>query len=351
MKVFECAHCKHALFFENDACENCGHVCGYRDDDRKMLTFNISNPMLIPDSEKIAYEYCKNKEYEVCNWLIKKTDTQEYCRACQLNRTIPNLSDKKNFQKWQNLEVAKHRLIYQLQKIGLDLPSKMSDNNGLCFDFIAKMDDSETMTGHNNGVITILLREADPVFREQTRKELNEPYRTLIGHLRHEVGHYFWDRLVFNNQNTLSDFRYIFGNEEANYSDALQNYYEHGAPVNWQDEFISAYATSHPWEDWAETWAHYLHIMDMVETAHFFRLGVNPESISKNMKTKVTSDPYTIKDFRTIIDTCVPLSFAVNSINRAMGIPDVYPFVINRKVIEKMTFIHELLLPKRCIKN
>lgn len=349
MKVFECGNCNYPLFFENNECENCGHSCGYRDDDRKMLTFDTINAALISDREKIEYKYCKNKDHGVCNWLLEKGDAHDFCRACQLNRTIPNLTDKKNFPKWQNLEVAKHRLIYQLQKIGLNLPSKMVNKEGLCFDFIAKTNNSEIMTGHANGVITVLLREADSVFREQTRKELQEPYRTLIGHLRHEVGHYFWDRLVFNNKRVLSKFRTIFGNEEANYGDALQSYYQHGAPDDWQDAFISAYATSHPWEDWAETWAHYLHIMDMVETAHFFRLRVNPTGISKNMKTKVTLDPYLIKDFQTIIDTCVPLSFAVNSINRAMGIPDVYPFVITRKVVEKMMFIHELLLAKRVI--
>jgi hypothetical protein len=225
----------------------------------------------------------------------------------------------------------------------------VDNKEGLCFDFIAKKNNSQIMTGHANGVITILLREADSVSREQIRKELQEPFRTLIGHLRHEVGHYFWDRLISNNQEVLSAFRAHFGNEEANYSDSLQAYYKQGAPNDWQDAFISKYATSHPWEDWAETWAHYLHIMDMEETAHFFRLGVDPIGISKNMKTKVTRDPYIIKEFQTIIDTCVPLTFAVNNINRAMGIPDVYPFVITPKVVKKMTFIHELLLPKRAL--
>ena len=349
MKVFECGHCNHALFFESNECQNCGHCCGYRDNDRKMLTFDTLKSTMISDREKIEYKYCKNKNHGVCNWLLEKGDAHDFCRACQLNRTIPNLSDKENFPKWQNLEIAKHRLIYQLQKIGLDLPSKVDNKEGLCFDFIAKKNNSQIMTGHANGVITILLREADSVSREQIRKELQEPFRTLIGHLRHEVGHYFWDRLISNNQEVLSAFRAHFGNEEANYSDSLQAYYKQGAPNDWQDAFISKYATSHPWEDWAETWAHYLHIMDMEETAHFFRLGVNPIGISKSMKTKVTRDPYIIKDFQTIVDTCVPLTFAVNNINRAMGIPDVYPFVITPKVVKKMTFIHELLLPKRAL--
>lgn len=347
MKIFQCGHCGHAVFFENYTCENCGHLTGFRDVDRKMLTFNPQGNLLISDREQIEYKYCKNKAYNVCNWVIEKNNPEDFCHACQLNRTIPNLSDIENFEKWQNMEIAKHRLIFQLQKIGLTLPSKMSNDGGLCFDFVAQQNNPNLMTGHANGVITILLREADSVLREKMRKQFLEPYRTLLGHLRHEVGHYFWDRLVNSNPQVLIEFRTIFGNEQLNYADALQNYYKEGAPKNWQKSFISKYATSHPWEDWAETWAHYLHIMDMVETAYFFGVHVKPIGKKKEMKAKASFDPYTIEDFDVIIKTCVPLSFAVNSINRAMGVPDVYPFVITTAVVNKMKFIHQLLLPKR----
>ncbi|MFL1895243.1 putative zinc-binding metallopeptidase [Aquimarina sp. 2-A2] len=348
MKIFQCGHCHHALYFENHTCENCGHSSGYRDRDRIMLTFaSIQNNALIWDREQLGYKYCKNNAYDVCNWLIEKDSPQEYCTACQLNRTIPDLSDQENFEKWRDLEVAKHRLVYQLQKMGVSLISKMTDDNGLCFDFVSKQNDPNLMTGHANGVITILLKEADSVERERMRKQFLEPYRTLIGHLRHEVGHYFWDRLIFSNPQALSTFRTLFGDERLNYGEALQNYYKTGAPNDWQHSFISTYATSHPWEDWAETWAHYLHIMDMVETAYFCGVNIKPKSIGKAKKTKVYFDPYTEADFDTIITICMPLSFAVNSINRAMGVPDVYPFVITSPVIEKMKFIHQLLLPKR----
>lgn len=350
MKIFQCGHCNHAVFFENYTCENCGHLSGFRDKDRKMLTFNTIHEALISDRDQIEYKYCKNKEYEVCNWLIEKNSPEVFCNACQLNRTIPDLSDIANFEKWQDLEIAKHRLIYQLQKIGLPLPSKNKVEEGLCFDFVAQQKNSNLMTGHANGVITILLREADTVIREKIRKKLSEPYRTLIGHLRHEVGHYFWERLVYTNLTVLKEFRAIFGDERNNYSDALQTYYKVGASDNWQESFISKYATSHPWEDWAETWAHYLHIMDMVETAYFFGVTVKPvKPIHKNkeLHIKVSYDPYTLADFDVIIKTCVPLSFAVNSINRAMGVPDVYPFIITEAVIVKLKFIHRLLLSKR----
>lgn len=347
MKIFECGHCHHPLYFESRKCENCGHLSGYRDSDRTMLTFDPSKEKLISDREQIRYRYCQNQQHDVCNWLVEEDESGEYCRACQLNRTVPNLSDPQNFEGWRNLEVAKHRLVYQLQKIGLALPSKMTEDDGLCFDFVAKQNNPNLMTGHASGVITILLREADSVLREQARKQMLEPYRTLIGHLRHEVGHYFWERLVMGKPQILKEFRSLFGDESINYAEALQSYYKEGAPEDWQTYFISKYATAHPWEDWAETWAHYLHIMDMVETAHFFKLKVDPKEMTEDMHTKVSFDPYTVRNFDKIVQKCVPLSFAVNSINRAMGIPDVYPFVISPAVVSKMKFIHRLLLPKR----
>ncbi len=347
MKIFTCGYCSHAVYFENYTCENCGHLSGFRDHDRVMLTFNQIGDTLISDREQVEYKYCKNKEFDVCNWVLEKNNPEDYCNACLLNRTIPNLADLDNFEKWQNLEIAKHRLVYQLQKIGLAIPSKLRDINGLCFDFVAQQNNPKLMTGHDNGVITILLREADSVLREQMRKHFLEPYRTLIGHLRHEVGHYFWDRLIYTDPKVLEEFRTIFGDERENYSEALQLYYKVGAPSKWETSFISKYATSHAWEDWAETWAHYLHIMDMVETAYFFGVTVEPLKNRKELKAKVTFDPYTIEDFDVIIKTCRPLSFAVNSINRAMGVPDVYPFIITEAVVDKLKFIHCLLLSKR----
>ena len=347
MKIFQCGHCDHPLYFENYTCENCGHLSGFRVADRKMLTFDPKRKLLISDREGIQYKYCKNKEHDVCNWLVELDDTEEYCQACKLNRTIPNLSDSQNFERWRSLEIAKHRLIYQLGKIGLSLPSKLVTAEGLCFDFVAKKNNSKLMTGHADGVITILLREADSVLREQMRKQFLEPYRTLIGHLRHEVGHYFWDRLIWPKKTILAEFRAIFGDERIDYSESLQKYYKDGAPSDWQASYISKYSTAHAWEDWAETWAHYLHIMDMVETAYFFGMSVKPFGPWKNRKANLSIDPYTVADFQSIVETCVPLSYAVNSMNRAMGIPDVYPFVISKPVVIKLIFIHKLLLSFR----
>jgi hypothetical protein len=348
MKIFQCGYCDHSIYFENVQCDNCGHISGFRAEDRQMLTFDTEDKKLISDREGIEYKFCKNKEYSVCNWVLEKDDPEEFCSACQLNRTIPKLSDADNFENWTHLEIAKHRLIYQLQKIGLPLPNKMDhEKDGLCFDFVARQNNPKLMTGHANGVVTILIREGNSVLREKARKELKEPYRTLVGHLRHEVGHYFWDQLIRDSPEILAEFRALFGNETIDYGKALQKYYKTTTQKNWQKSYISEYATSHPWEDWAETWAHYLHIMDMVETGYFFRISVKPTVKNKVLKTRVSFDPYKMQNFDTIIQTCVPLSFAVNSMNRAMGIPDIYPFVISPAIVEKLRFIHRLLLSKR----
>ncbi|MEP3390723.1 MAG: putative zinc-binding metallopeptidase [Reichenbachiella sp.] len=344
MKIFQCGNCSHPLFFENSDCENCGHLVGYNDTKRIMNSFVPTNQgMLFSDRNTDKYRYCKNEEYGVCNWLIKDDAPNDYCTACSLNRTIPNLADKTNHEKWHKLEVAKHRLIYQLQRLHLPLPSKLNVEEGLCFDFLAQTSDNEVMTGHANGIITIRLSEADSVLREQIRRELSEPYRTLIGHFRHEVGHYFWERLIAIDTSKLDEFRSIFGDERMDYGKALKSYYATGGVDNWSEHFISKYATSHPWEDWAESWAHYLHIMDITETSYYFGLEVNPNKGFSGMKGSISFDPYEADDFGRIVKDCIPVLFAVNSINRSMGIPDAYPFVINQSVIDKMTFIHQLI--------
>lgn len=344
MKIFECGNCAHPLYFENESCEKCGHLSGYSDEKSKMLTFEPATSTMISDRNGNEYKYCQNKEYGVCNWLIPASDENHFCNACALNRTIPDLSDNANFPKWQKLEIAKHRLVYQLQRLGLAIPDKENHPEiGLSFDFISKQNDPQIMTGHADGLITILLSEADSVFREKMRKQMSEPYRTLIGHFRHEVGHYFWDRLVATNDVLLNEFRNIFGDERADYGEALKAHYQKGAPLNWQNNFISEYATSHAWEDWAETWAHYLHIMDMTETGYYFGMSLTPILKDKSLGGSVEFDPYEVKDFNAIYKTWAPMSFAINSLNRSMGIPDAYPFVVSSAVVEKMKFIHRLL--------
>jgi hypothetical protein len=212
----------------------------------------------------------------------------------------------------------------------------------LRFNFIGDLAGSPTpLTGHLNGLITINVAEADDTERD----------RTLLGHLRHEVAHYYWDRLMPNSK-WLPGFRKLFGDETADYEAALKQYYQQGAPPDWQARHVSAYASAHPWEDWAETWAHYFHIMDMVETAGSFGMILQPKHpAAKSM----TADPRNIFDFNLgfdcILENWFPLTHALNSLNRGMGLLDVYPFALSTGAIEKLRFIHEVVQATRRNEN
>jgi hypothetical protein len=199
------------------------------------------------------------------------------------------------------------------------------------------------MTGHDDGLITVALEEADDAERENRRTSMHEPYRTLLGHFRHEVGHYYWDVLV-RDGGQLDGYRTVFGDERADYGQALQNYYANGAPANWRDNFVSAYATAHPWEDFAETWAHYLHIVDTLEMARAFGMHVHPPLAKEGeLEAEVDFQPYRAPDVPTLVDTWIPLSNALNALNRTMGQPDIYPFILSPAVVKKLGAIHDLI--------
>ncbi|WP_235299455.1 zinc-binding metallopeptidase family protein [Portibacter marinus] len=346
MKLFQCTACNQPLFFENTFCTTCGSKLGYLDFKFEVISSSNSNDF---SSEDVKYVYCANHQLDACNWLISKKNEGQLCKACSLNRVIPNLNDDENFEKWRKIESAKHRLVYSLQRFDLPLKNKLDDpENGLAFDFLSPTDRNPekpaVRTGHANGVITINIEEADSVHREYMRKKMDEPYRTLIGHLRHEVGHYYWDQLIYRNIELLEQYRKLFGDEREDYGQALQRYYDQGAPDHWESNYISEYATMHSWEDWAETWAHYFHLIDTLETAYAFGLSLNPnlQKVS-TMNMQAGFNPYYQDNFDRIIEASAPLAFAVNSINRSMGQPDLYPFVFNPSVVEKLRFVHKIM--------
>jgi hypothetical protein len=230
----------------------------------------------------------------------------------------------------------------------LPLATKTEDpDGGLAFDFLVEGAVSPhadsagpVMTGHQRGLITINLAEADDAERERRRSQMGEPYRTLLGHFRHEIAHYYWDRLIANSQ-FLDGFRAVFGDERNDYGAALQQHYASGPPANWPDNFVTSYASSHPWEDFAETWAHYFHMVDTLETANAFGLRVRPKvSKGAELAINIDFDPHKAEMDR-IIDAWLPLTYAMNSINRSMGLSDLYPFVLTTTVIFKLTFIHD----------
>lgn len=302
MKIFACSHCRHTVFFENVQCLNCQNELGY---------FPEGGMLALPQPE---LHKCRNySEHNVCNWLTRREG--DYCRACRLNRTIPDLNIAGNLQRWWRLEVAKKRLVFTLIELQLPL-------DDLQFDFLVP-GPQPVLTGYSNGLITINASEADDSTREKMRVDMNEPYRTLLGHFRHESAHHYWTVLVQD----LPAFRQVFGDERQDYQQCMQRHYQEGAPLDWQEQgFISAYATMHPWEDWAESWAHYLHMRDTLQTSSEFGLG-RPET----------------RTFDDMVQDWSRLTFALNSINRSMGISDLYPFVLGKPVLEKLRWIHRLL--------
>jgi hypothetical protein len=280
-------------------------------------------------------------------------DSRPFCGACQLNRTIPNLDDPQQRQRWWLLEGVKHRLVYSVLRLGLPLLTKGDDpDKGLAFDFLTGTghevrETATIMTGHLAGVITVDTAEADPAERERRRADMHEAYRTLPGHFRHEIGHYYWGRL-FQDEARLAAFRNLFGDERKDYGQSLGAYYSAGPLLDWRERFVSAYASAHPWEDWAETWAHYLHIVDTMETASAF--GIAPRNRIGNgssLPEDLNFDPYHETNFDRLIETWLPLTYAVNSLNRSMGQPDLYPFVLSPAALKKLRFVHELIREKK----
>ena len=345
MKLFECQHCGQPLYFENTRCESCGLRLGYLPDLHTVTALHeLDGAWRALAATSGSYRFCANAEYDVCNWLIARDHGEIFCIACRHNRTIPNFSQPPNLARWRKIELAKHRLFYTLLRLGLPLTTKAEDPNGLAFDFLAVPEGPSLappiMTGHVSGLITINLREADDSERERQRQDLGEPYRTLLGHFRHEISHYYWDRLVANSPQ-LDAFRELFGDERQDYTRSLQNYYAKGPASDWSEKFITAYGSAHPWEDFAETWAHYFHMVDTLETAAAFGLRLRPKvAKSAELSAVIDFDPH-LEDMDRIIDGWLPLTFAVNSINRSMGLPDLYPFVLTPAVICKLTFVHE----------
>jgi len=267
MKVFHCDHCSALVFFENVSCMSCGHALAY-----------FPERETVGSIEKAGESRpCANySKHEVCNWAVPADDPNPLCRSCRLTRVIPDLGVPGNKAAWFRLEAAKRRLVYSLLHLGCPLEGKTEQpGRGLAFEFLADTPTGKVATGHANGLITINIAEADDAEREKRRVRLHEPYRTLVGHMRHEVGHYYWDRLV-RDAPRLERFRELFGDERKDYAQALQAHYMDGPPTDWQECFVSAYAASHPWEDWAETWAHYLHSTDTLEIAAASGLSLRP---------------------------------------------------------------------------
>jgi len=303
---------------------------------------------------------CRNLESAaLCNWLVAEHDTGQalapLCCCCRLTRTLPDLTVPDHPLWWNRIEEAKRRLVSSL--IGLKLPVKSRTEDpaqGWVFDLLRSAPGGPpVITGHADGVITLDIQEADNAWREQRRSELAEPYRTLLGHLRHESGHYYWQRLVMPGA-WLQPFRELFGDEQQDYAAALQKHYAQGAGAPWQGQFVSAYASSHPFEDWAETWAHYLHLVDTLDTASSFGLdGERVELSYERFGTEVLNGAAGAagtertdaqgQAFLRLINGWMELTGVLNELSRSMGVADFYPFVLSAQVVKKLYLVHRVV--------
>lgn len=351
VKLFACQACGQTLYFHNVQCVRCGHRLGFAPDRMALVALEPADDgafATVGDDAGARYRLCGNyATHGVCNWLVPASAADALCRACRLNRTIPDLSEARNVELWRRLQSEKNRLVYGLLRLGLPVESKRASPEGLAFDFLAEPDPRFRETGggvvigHAGGVITLDVAEADDAVRERLRQEMAEPYRTILGHFRHESGHYYWDRLV-KPSSWLEPFRARFGDEREDYQAALDRHYADGPPAGWPQQYVSAYASSHPWEDWAESWAHYLHIVDTLETAWEFGLRLAPRVDARRRRTEVF-DPMAADDFAELIDHWLPLTAALNSLNHSMGQGDAYPFVLARPAIDKLAMVHDII--------
>jgi hypothetical protein len=284
------------------------------------------------------------------------------CFACRFNETVPDLTIVEHIPLWEKMETAKRRALYTLKTLPIPLPT-LSENPeaGLSFDFITDRNVKDhftsplaghktVFTGHDCGHITINLAEADDVARSHTKEAMGERYRTLLGHFRHELGHYYFDQLIVPFPEKHALCKQYFGDDQLDYQAALKQHYEHGAPKNWREAYISEYATMHPYEDWAETWAHYMHIIDTLETAQNFSItgstfGIDTEikELSELNLPQNCSSFIKQTDMNSILDTWMEFSVMLNSLNRSMGLADAYPFVLTQAVRTKLAFIHHAI--------
>jgi hypothetical protein len=347
---FLCPNCDRLLHFEARVCPNCTATLGYYPPVNAFL-FLADQLTVWRDHEGDAHEVvvcANNNEHEVCNWLVATDDTTPLCRACRHNRTIPDLTGPNVPERWGRIEAAKRRLFHSLLRLNLPLENRVEDpQGGLAFDFLydpaAEAAQNPTiLTGHDGGLITLNIIEADDVARERLRRELGEPYRTLLGHFRHEVGHWYWSRLV-EDKPALEEFRALFGDESIDYGEALKAHYANGAGASsaWTDDYVSAYACSHPWEDFAETFAHFLHMTDTLATICGLGMKMNPFP-DTDFAPAVGFNPYAATT-DALVTQWVPFSFAFNAINRAMGQPDLYPFHLSAGIVKKLDYVNRLL--------
>jgi hypothetical protein len=325
MRAFSCPSCGRLVTFESSHCLHCDQELGFDWDARRIVAMSR------------VHRRCANDRIAGCNGLLP--DGGAHCASCALTRTRPPDDDRGGLRGFATAEAAKRRLLFELAELGLPVMSWREQEGGLAFDLLSSAQ-APVSTGHADGVITLDLDETDPVERETRRHQLGEPYRTVLGHLRHEVAHYFQPILALEGTPAREACRRRFGDDREDYQRAIDRHYAQGPPDDWTQRFVSAYATMHPWEDWAETFAHYLHIRDTLQTAEAYGLRVDGPQVAATDPAPLRSDPGApAGDLEGLLRAWLPLTYALNAINRSMGAADLYPFVLTPAVQEKLAFI------------
>ncbi len=321
MQIFRCPGCDAELFFDNGFCP-CGLAVGYD-----------------PNSERFATDqrFCANRASLGCNWTCAADET--LCASCQMTSVHPDLSMAENTPLWAKAEAAKRHVLVGLMRWGwfsADDPGARPE-----FHMLAEQTASGTADvtmGHASGLVTINLAEADTSERVRRREMLGEPYRTLIGHFRHEIAHFLFERLC-ERDGFLSAFRAMFGDETRDYGAALAEHYQNGPPPGWQNAHVTPYAAAHPHEDWAETAAHAMHLCDITDS--FLAAG-----LGKADAPGPDFDAYRATDPVALIDAALAIGVALNHVNRAVGQPDIYPFVNSDETRKKLGFVLHWLSEK-----
>jgi hypothetical protein len=349
-RAYAC-ECGRTTFFRHSQCSACAAPLGYDPllgESRTLVAGPVADTWQLSGSAEGWRHYRRCvlfKSPARCNWLVPVEDPSPTCISCRLNRTIPDMEDADNRRYLWAVEKAKRRLVSQLLAVGLPVRSKVDEDpeHGVAFDLLRSPPGGPAvMTGHAGGLITLNVEEADDAKREKIRQDLREPYRTLAGHFRHEIGHYYWDRLVAGTV-WHEPCRALFGDERADYAAALRANYENGPPADWASRHISSYASTHPWEDWAESWAHYLHMVDSLDTALGF--GFTGRNIHIEVDQFALADLYAphhplAERFLSLVNSWVVLTTVMNELSHSMGQPDFYPFRMPPPVLRKLHFIH-----------
>ncbi len=319
MRRFPCPSCGRSVFFGNDLCVGCGAAIVY-------------DPVADRFSILSQTKACVSRGGPgMCNWLTD--ETHERCPNCRLD-TVPDASPL--VAPFQN---ARRRTLRQLFRFGLD-PERLTPS--LQFRLLESNISNPVITGHEDGVITLDVAEGDPVRLAEIRLSMGERYRTPVGHVRHELGHWYWAVLIDeqaerSNTATIADFRATFGDERLDYPSALDRHYASVDDGAWRESFISHYASSHPWEDFAETFAHYLHLADTLETARSFPL------VDLSVVASDDHDERWLVDFTEVYHQWLELTTVLNELNRSIGVPDAYPFAPSQQAVDKMAWVHRHL--------